>query len=52
VIKKLNQKYLETLQGIFDGMLVQPKKRTSINNSDSSLSPIQIPKEPESPKFG
>ncbi|CAD8152664.1 unnamed protein product [Paramecium octaurelia] len=49
-IKKANQKYVDTLIGIFDDLVIQPKKRNSIKNE--AVKPIQFQKEPESPKFG
>ncbi|CAD8097786.1 unnamed protein product [Paramecium primaurelia] len=51
VIKKTNQKYLDTLKGIFDDLLIQPKKRNSV--TQETQQPIQLQQnQPESPKFG
>ncbi|CAD8126000.1 unnamed protein product [Paramecium sonneborni] len=49
-IKKANQKYVDTLKGIFDDLVIQPKKRNSIKNDIQN--PVQFQNEPESPKFG
>ncbi|CAK66208.1 unnamed protein product (macronuclear) [Paramecium tetraurelia] len=49
-IKKANKKYVDTLVGIFDEMVIQPKKRNSLKNEVPS--PIQFQDQPESPKFG
>ncbi|CAD8173246.1 unnamed protein product [Paramecium pentaurelia] len=49
-IKKANQKYVDTLIGIFDDLVIQPKKRNSLKNEVPQ--PIQFQNEIESPKFG
>ncbi|CAD8106845.1 unnamed protein product [Paramecium primaurelia] len=49
-IKKANQKYVDTLIGIFDDLVIQPKKRNSLKIEE--VKPIQFKNEPESPKFG
>ncbi|CAD8127646.1 unnamed protein product [Paramecium sonneborni] len=51
VIKKMNQKYLDTLKAIFDDLVIQPKKRNSLTHETQQLFEQQK-NEPESPKFG